>query len=81
VLQTFGHEQVAVLEGGLPGWERAGYAVDTSAPSVPVTASASAAAAAAAVDASFRATLRVEAVRSMAQMLDNVKQPTQQVCG
>ncbi|WP_345336159.1 sulfurtransferase [Ferrimonas pelagia] len=32
LLQAMGHEQVAVLNGGLPAWQRAGLPVNTSAP-------------------------------------------------
>ena len=36
-VQTFGHQQVAVLEGGMPGWEKLGYPVDTCVPAVAPT--------------------------------------------
>ncbi|WP_232312711.1 sulfurtransferase [Enterovibrio coralii] len=33
MFKVMGHENVAVLDGGLPAWENAGGAIDTSAPS------------------------------------------------
>lgn len=30
--RVFGHEDVAVLDGGFPAWERAGYAIETGVP-------------------------------------------------
>jgi thiosulfate/3-mercaptopyruvate sulfurtransferase len=30
--RVFGHEDVAVLDGGFPAWERAGYAIETGEP-------------------------------------------------
>lgn len=30
--RVFGHEDVAVLDGGFPAWERAGYAIETGPP-------------------------------------------------
>lgn len=30
--RVFGHEDVAVLDGGFPAWERAGYEIETGAP-------------------------------------------------
>jgi thiosulfate/3-mercaptopyruvate sulfurtransferase len=32
MMRLFGHERVAVLDGGLPGWREAGYATETGEP-------------------------------------------------
>ena len=37
-LRTFGHTNVAVLDGGFPAWLAAGYDVETSAPVDPTGA-------------------------------------------
>ncbi len=39
MLRHFGHDHVAILDGGLPAWEAAGGTVETGAPSTPETGS------------------------------------------
>ena len=71
---VFGHNKVAVLDGGLPAWKAAGGAMDTA----PVDEAALAAAGAAAQapppsgELRYRAKLRAEEVRDWKQMLANV---------
>jgi len=64
-LRVFGHDKVAVLDGGLPAWRAAGLA----------TISGRAAPDAGAFEASFRP----ELVRDLAQMLRNVETESEQV--
>ncbi len=64
-LRVFGHDRVAVLDGGLPAW-RAARLATFSGPALP--------------DAStFDADFRPELVRDLAQMLSNVETKSEQV--
>jgi len=58
--RVFGHDDVAVLDGGLPAWVAAGGALETGAP-------------AAVMPATFTAGFRPEMVRSLAEMLANLE--------
>jgi thiosulfate/3-mercaptopyruvate sulfurtransferase len=60
MFRVFGHDNVAVLDGGLPGWVEAGGAVATGAPS-PVA------------PGNFRASFRPDLVRSLEQMKANLQ--------
>jgi thiosulfate/3-mercaptopyruvate sulfurtransferase len=59
MFRIFGHDEVAVLDGGLPAWIAAGGALETGAP-------------AAAAPAVFTATFRPGMVRSLDQMKANL---------
>jgi thiosulfate/3-mercaptopyruvate sulfurtransferase len=59
MMRLFGHEQVAVLDGGLPKWRSEGRALQSG----PVTA---------AVPAVFRPALRTGLLRGMGDLLDNL---------
>lgn len=65
-LRAYGHERVAVLDGGLPKWKREGHPT-SDMPSMPRRA------------APFTPRLRPEMVRSKAQMLANLASKTEQV--
>lgn len=60
MLRVFGHDNVQVLDGGLPGWIAVGGAVETGEP-------------AAAAPGQFTAGLRPQMVRSFEQMQNNLK--------
>jgi thiosulfate/3-mercaptopyruvate sulfurtransferase len=60
MMKLFGHDQVAVLDGGLPKWHAEGYAVETGAP-------------APATPGNFQATLRAGRVRGIGDMLANLE--------
>ncbi len=64
-LRIFGHDNVAVLDGGLPAWRAANLPIVTGP-----TASDS---------AKFKAVFRPELVRDLAQMLGNLEQRAEQV--
>ena len=64
-LRIFGHDRVAVLDGGLPAWRAANFPT-VAGPATPGAGS-------------FEAALRPELVRNLAQMLDNVDQALEQV--
>ncbi|HQT47673.1 MAG TPA: 3-mercaptopyruvate sulfurtransferase [Acidocella sp.] len=59
MFQVFGHDAVAVLDGGLPAWREAGSPLETG----PATS----------VPARFTVDFRPHLVRSLAQMRDNVE--------
>ncbi len=63
--RTFGHDKVAIVDGGLRKWQAEGRAVTTEL--TPVTRG------------SFRASFNTSAVRSKAQVLGNVDSQTEQV--
>jgi len=63
MFRVFGHDDVAVLDGGLPAWVAAGGAVESGAP-------------AAVTPATFTAGFRPEMVRSLADMLVNLETKT-----
>jgi thiosulfate/3-mercaptopyruvate sulfurtransferase len=60
MMRLFGHDQVAVLDGGLPKWRGEGRALESG----PVTA---------AVPAVFRAALRAGLLRGLGDLLDNLQ--------
>ena len=55
LMGLFGHDRVAVLDGGLPAWRRAGHPIETG-PAQPVAA------------AQYRASLRAERLRGLGDM-------------
>ena len=63
--RVFGHDRVAVLDGGLAKWLAEGRAVTNAPPTWP--------------RATFRATFRPHLVRSAADLLANLKAPREQV--
>ncbi len=65
MLRVFGHDRVAVLNGGLPAWRAAGFST-VSGPATPV---------AGAFDAGFRPAL----VRDLAQMRRNLESESEEV--
>jgi thiosulfate/3-mercaptopyruvate sulfurtransferase len=65
MLRAMGHENVHILDGGLPSWQRAGYPV-VERPTAPVTAT-------------FTARPDASLVRSFEQMLDVVQSRSAQV--
>lgn len=66
LFQLFGHEQVAVLDGGLPKWRNEGRALESGA-------------APAAVPASFRANLRAGLLRGVGDVRANLDSQVEQV--
>jgi thiosulfate/3-mercaptopyruvate sulfurtransferase len=56
MLGLFGHDQVAVLDGGLAAWQRAGYPVESGDPATPTAAQ-------------FTPRLRAERLRGLGDML------------
>jgi thiosulfate/3-mercaptopyruvate sulfurtransferase len=60
MLRLFGHEQVAVLDGGLPKWRSEGRALQDGAITAPVPAV-------------FRTALRAGLLRGMGDLLDNIR--------
>lgn len=73
--RVFGHDRVAVLEGGLPAWKAAGGPTDTS-PATPeqlvLSRTASRAAAGSSSSSGYKAVLKNDKVRSLAEMLQLV---------
>jgi thiosulfate/3-mercaptopyruvate sulfurtransferase len=65
MFRSFGHDRVAVLDGGLPKWKREGRPVDGKAVTPPAK--------------TFSARFRPELVRSKADVLANVKSRAAQV--
>lgn len=65
MFRVFGHDRVAILDGGLPAWKRAGY---------PVTAEPTTVA-----PARFQARFHPELVRSVEEMRDNLDSRRDQV--
>jgi thiosulfate/3-mercaptopyruvate sulfurtransferase len=66
MFRVFGHDNVAVLDGGLPGWVEAGGAVVSGAPSP-------------AAPGEFRAGFRSSLVRNLEQMKANLQNHTELV--
>tara|TARA_Y100000588_G_C14258788_1_gene926671 strand:+ start:2507 stop:3361 length:855 start_codon:yes stop_codon:yes gene_type:complete len=64
-LRVFGHDRVAILDGGLPAWRTANLAT-ISGPALPVAST-------------FEANFRPELVRDLAQMLSNMETELEQV--
>jgi len=69
MLRTFGHRQVAVLDGGLPAWQAAGHSVSSAAEEPPLAAS----------EQPFKATLNRAAVYSRQQVQDTLSSGSAQV--
>jgi len=65
MFRAFGHDDVALLDGGFGGWTREGRRVDTGAPQVS--------------PGHFTATLDTSRVRSADDMLRNVTEPREQM--
>jgi thiosulfate/3-mercaptopyruvate sulfurtransferase len=61
LLRLFGHAQVAVLDGGLPKWQREGRAIESGEPSPVPHATPP-----------YRATLRARRLRGIGDLLDNL---------
>ena len=66
MLRLFGHQQVAVLDGGLPKWRSEGRALESGAVSAPVPAV-------------FRTALRAGLLRGLGDLLDNLRSPRELV--
>lgn len=71
MLRLFGHDAVAVLDGGLPKWRREGREVESGA-ALPSMNSAP-------VAPAFRAALRAQRLRGLGDMLDNIHAPRELV--
>ncbi len=56
MFRIFGHDNVKILNGALPAWEREGYALNTNAPKAPIPAS-------------FKAIFKPELVRNRDEVL------------
>lgn len=65
MFRAFGHDKVAVLDGGMPAWVTAGHPLETSAPAAPVPAATG-----------FDATLRPELVKSAEDVLAEIETST-----
>lgn len=76
---VFGHENVAVLEGGLPGYLRAGGVLDDSPMAVERATAASAAAKNPYLTPSYKATLRKDQIRSLEEVLLNIDNSSEQL--
>jgi thiosulfate/3-mercaptopyruvate sulfurtransferase len=70
MLRVFGHDQVAVLDGGLPLWRREGRMLERGEPAVRVAVGSG---------ATFTPRLRPELVRSKQQLLTNLADGREQV--
>ncbi len=66
MLRLFGHDAVAVLDGGLPKWQREGRALESGAAPRPKSAQG---------PPPFRAALRAQRLRGLGDMLDNIRAP------
>ena len=66
-LQTYGHNKISILDGGLPMWIAKGYPT-VSGPQQAVSASI------------FKANYRPELYRTMEQMKENFTSKKEQVC-
>lgn len=69
MFKAFGHAKVAVLDGGMPSWEREGGDVDDAPVDHEAVAAGAAAAAAPPASTSYKATLDPRLVRSKADVL------------
>jgi thiosulfate/3-mercaptopyruvate sulfurtransferase len=65
ILRLFGHDDVALLDGGLPKWKAEDRALETTAPSIPVR--------------QFRARFDADLVRSKAAVVANVRSRWEQI--
>ncbi|CAL5226222.1 g9064 [Coccomyxa viridis] len=78
--KAFGHDRVAVLDGGFPAWQAKDYPVDSEAVSdADVDAAAHAARQSKSSQARYPAKLQDNLVRSVHEMLDNVESQSEQV--
>ncbi|GLR65786.1 sulfurtransferase [Acidocella aquatica] len=68
MLRVFGHDNVAVLDGGLPGWVAAGHPVETGEPAAAAPSNLGAAA-----PGNFGATYRGHMVRGLDDMRRNLE--------
>ncbi len=71
MLRLFGHGAVAVLDGGLPKWQREGRALESGAMPRPTIAQP--------VAPAFRASLRAQRLRGLGDMLENIRAPRELV--
>ncbi len=71
MLRLFGHGAVAVLDGGLPKWQREGRALESGA--APRRTSAQPG------PPAFRAALRTQRLRGLGDMLENIRAPRELV--
>jgi thiosulfate/3-mercaptopyruvate sulfurtransferase len=71
MLRLFGHDAVAVLDGGLPKWQREGRALESGAAPQRTMA--------AAMPPAFRAALRAQRLRGLGDMLENIRAPRELV--
>jgi len=67
MMQLFGHDHTAVLDGGLPKWRAEGRAIEAGAPPTPPAPGV------------FRPQLRASRLRGIGDMIDNLKTGTEQV--
>jgi thiosulfate/3-mercaptopyruvate sulfurtransferase len=65
ILRLFGHDNVALLDGGLPKWKSEGRSLETGAPKIPLR--------------NFIARFRPELVRDKAAIRANIAAPAEQV--
>jgi len=65
ILRLFGHDDVALLDGGLPKWKAEDRTLETTAPSIPVR--------------QFRARFDADLVRSKAAVVANVRSRWEQI--
>lgn len=77
--KVFGHDNVAILNGGLPAWTAGSYPLDTSAADEAHIAASKAAAQAPPASTSYTAKLQRDKVRSLDEMLANVQSQEEQV--
>ncbi|PNW74402.1 hypothetical protein CHLRE_13g607050v5 [Chlamydomonas reinhardtii] len=79
--KVFGHDKVAVLQGGLPAWRAAGLPLDTSPPPSDshMFAASAACAAPPAAGSAYKARLDKSKVRSIDDMLANITTRREQV--
>jgi thiosulfate/3-mercaptopyruvate sulfurtransferase len=71
MLRLFGHDAVAVLDGGLPKWQREGRALDSGAAPQRTNAQPG--------PPAFRAALRAQRLRGLGDMLENIRAPRELV--
>lgn len=69
MFRAFGHENVSVLNGGLPAWKRAGHPVKSSRDAPPAVSS----------EQAFTASLNPSLVRSLDQILGNLTSQHEQL--
>lgn len=77
--KVFGHDKVAVLQGGLPAWRSRGLPLDTAPPSDEAFSAGARACAAPPAAPSYRARLDKSKVRSLDDMVANISSRAEQV--